>query len=192
MSKKILMIVGDFCEDYETMVPFQALRMLGYQVDTVCPNKKPGDVVATAIHDFVGHQTYIEKSGHNFAITADFDAINATDYDGLFLTGGRAPEYLRLNQKVIDIVSHFLDTNKPLAAICHGPQILAATGKLAGRTLTAYAAVKPEVILAGAKYADVNADEAVVDGNLVTSPAWPGNTAILREFIKVLGATVQI
>ena len=140
MAKKILMLVGDFTEDYETMVPFQALSMLGYQVDAVCPDKKAGDVVRTAVHDFLGDQTYTEKPGHNFAITADFDAVDTADYVGLFITGGRAPEYIRLNARVIEIVQEFFKDKKPVAAICHGPQVLTAAGVLKGYKATAYPA----------------------------------------------------
>lgn len=192
MAKKILMLVGDFTEDYETMVPFQALSMLGYQVDAVCPDKKAGDVVRTAVHDFLGDQTYTEKTGHNFAITADFDAVDTADYVGLFITGGRAPEYIRLNARVIEIVQEFFKDKKPVAAICHGPQVLTAAGVLKGYKATAYPAVGPDVVLAGGTYVEVDASEAVVDGNLVTAPAWPGDTAIIREFAKLLGAKIEI
>ena len=192
MAKKILMLVGDFTEDYETMVPFQALSRLGYQVDAVCPDKKAGDVVRTAVHDFLGDQTYTEKPGHNFAITADFDAVDTADYVGLFITGGRAPEYIRLNARVIEIVQEFFKDKKPVAAICHGPQVLTAAGVLKGYKATAYPAVGPDVTLAGGTYVEVDASEAVVDGNLVTAPAWPGDTAIIREFVKLLGAKIEI
>ena len=192
MAKKILMLVGDFTEDYETVVPFQALSMLGYQVDAVCPDKKPGDVVRTAVHDFLGDQTYTEKPGHNFAITADFAAVNTADYAGLFITGGRAPEYIRLNPRVIEIVQEFFKDKKPVAAICHGPQVLTAANVLKGYKATAYPAVGPDVTLAGGTYVEVDADKAVVDGNLVTAPAWPGDTAILVEFVKLLGAKIEI
>ena len=192
MAKKILMLVGDFTEDYETMVPFQALSMLGYQVDAVCPDKKPGDVVRTAVHDFLGDQTYTEKPGHNFAITADFAAVNTADYAGLFITGGRAPEYIRLNPRVIEIVQEFFKDKKPVAAICHGPQVLTAANVLKGYKATAYPAVGPDVTLAGGTYVEVDADKAVVDGNLVTAPAWPGDTAILVEFVKLIGAKIEI
>lgn len=192
MAKKILMLVGDFTEDYETMVPFQALSMLGYQVDAVCPDKKAGDVVRTAVHDFLGDQTYTEKPGHNFAVTADFDAVDTADYVGLFITGGRAPEYIRLNPRVIEIVQEFFKDNRPVAAICHGPQVLTAAGVLNGYKATAYPAVGPDVTLAGGTYVEVDASEAVVDRNLVTAPAWPGDTAIIREFVKLLGAKIEI
>ena len=192
MAKKILMLVGDFTEDYETMVPFQALSVLGYQVDAVCPDKKSGDVVRTAVHDFLGDQTYSEKPGHNFALTADFDAVNTADYAGLFITGGRAPEYIRLNARVIEIVQEFFKDNKPVAAICHGPQVLTAAGVLKGYKATAYPAVGPDITLAGGTYVEVDVDKAVVDGNLVTAPAWPGDTAIVAEFAKLLGAKIEI
>lgn len=192
MAKKILELCGDFTEDYETMVPFQALSMLGYEVDAVCPDKKAGDTVPTAVHDFLGEQTYTELRGHNFGINKDFDGVDTADYDGLFITGGRAPEYIRLNPRVIEIVQEFFRDGKPVAAICHGPQILTAAGVLEGKKATCYPAVGPDIGLAGGEYIDVPADQAVVDGNLVTSPAWPGNTAILQGFIKLLGAEVKI
>ena len=168
MAKKVLLLCGDFTEDYETMVPFQALGVLGYQVDAVCPDKKAGETVATAVHDFLGEQTYTELRGHNFALTADFDAVKTEDYEGLFITGGRAPEYIRLNARVLEIVREFFAAGKPVAAICHGPQVLAAAGVLAGYKATAYPAVGPDVTLAGGTYVPVDVTEAVVDRNLVT------------------------
>ena len=192
MAKKVLMLVGDYTEDYETMVPFQTLQALGYQVDAVCPDKKTGDIIRTAIHDFEGDQTYSEKRGHNFALTADFDVVKTSEYEGLFVTGGRSPEYLRLNARVLEIVQEFFAANKPVAAICHGPQLLATANVLKGRKATAYPAVGPDITLAGGEYVSVDADKAVVDGNLVTSPAWPGDSAILAEFIKLMGAKIEI
>ena len=184
--KKIILLAGDVTEDYETRVPFQALEMVGYKVDAVCPGKKAGEYVKTAIHDFEGDQTYTEKPGHLFQLNADFDEVNVDDYDGLFITGGRSPEYLRTDHRVLTLVKCFMKAGKPLAAICHGPQILTAAGVICGRTLTAYPALAADIRLAGGNYIEVPVDQAVVDGNLVTAPAWPGNTAILREFIKVL------
>lgn len=184
--KRILLLAGDFTEDYETMVPFQALEMVGYKVDAVCPGKKAGEYVKTAIHDFEGDQTYTEKPGHLFQLNATFDEIDLDQYDGLFITGGRSPEYLRTNYKVISLVKCFMKAEKPVAAICHAAQILTAAGVLCGRTLTAYPALAADIIQAGGKYKEVAMDEAVVDGNLITAPAWPGNTAILRNFIKKL------
>ena len=192
MTKRILLLCGDFTEDYETMVPFQALSVLGYQVDAVCPGKKAGDTVCTAVHDFLGEQTYTELRGHNFSLTADFDAVRAEDYAGLFITGGRAPEYIRLNERVLELTRAFFADGRPVAAICHGPQVLTAAGVLKGYRATAYPAVGPDVTLAGGEYVSVEVDEAVVDRNLVTSPAWPGNTAIIREFARLLGAKVEI
>ena len=192
MSKKILLLTGDFTEDYEVIVPFQALQILGYNVDAVCPEKEPGDTIKTAIHDFEGDQTYTEKAGHNFYITANFEDVNINEYEGLFITGGRSPEYLRLNPKVIEIVQEFMKTNKPIAAICHAPQILTVAGVLKGRRATAYPAIGPEIMLAGGIYLQVAADEAIVDGNLVTAPTWAGNISIIKAFVKLLGAKIQI
>lgn len=192
MSKKILLLAGDYVEDYEAMVPFQAMLSVGLQVDSIAPDRKSGDTVPTAVHDFVGDQTYKETVGHRFAITKDFDSVNPADYDGLYITGGRAPEYIRLNKKVIEITQHFFENNKPVAAICHGIQVLTAAKVLSGRTLTAYVAVGPDIELAGGTWKNVPADQAVVDGNLVTSPAWPGHPAILSEFYKLLGINITI
>lgn len=190
--KKVLFITGDFAEDYETMVPFQMLEMVGYEVHAVCPDKKKGETVQTAIHDFVGYQTYSEKPGHLFTLTYDFSAVKPEDYAGLVIAGGRAPEYLRLNGKLLEIVRHFFDANKPVAAVCHGIQILTAAGVVKGRKLTAYPAVGPEVTIAGGEYQAIPANAAYVDGNLVTSPAWPGHPAFIREFLKVMGASITI
>ncbi|BDD05536.1 DJ-1/PfpI family protein [Aureibacter tunicatorum] len=188
--RKILLLTGDFAEDYETMVPFQMLLMLGMEVHAVCPDKKAGQTVKTAIHDFEGDQTYTEKPGHNFALNYDFDQVDAKDYDGIVIAGGRAPEYLRLNAKIIDIVKAFEEEKKPIAAVCHGIQILTAAFVVQGKKLTCYPAVAPEVTLAGGEYIDVPADDVVVDQNLVTSPAWPGHPKFIREFIEMLGITV--
>jgi protease I len=191
MAKKILLLVGDFTEDYETMVPFQFLLGVGHQVDAVCPGKKAGDKVRTAIHDFEGDQTYSEKPGHNFQLNATFDEIKPEQYDALVIPGGRAPEYLRLNQKVLDVVRHFAEAKKPIAAICHGPQILAAAGVIEGRSCSCYPAVAPEVRVAGGKYADIPVDKAHVDGNLVTAPAWPAHPDWMAKFLTVLGTKIE-
>jgi protease I len=189
-AKRILMLVGDYVEDYEAMVPFQALMMVGHTVHAVCPGKRAGEKVRTAVHDFEGDQTYSEKRGHDFALTATFDEVNATDYDALVIPGGRSPEYLRLNAKVLDAVRHFFAANKPVAAICHGPQLLAAAGVLRGRSCSAYPAVGPDVTVCGGTFAEVPIDGAHTDGNLVTAPAWPAHPAWLRAFLKLLGTAV--
>ena len=183
---KILMLAGDYTEDYEVMVPYQVLLVAGVDVDVVCPDKSKGDIIKTAIHDFEGDQTYSEKPGHNFVLNASFQYLKLEDYDGLFLTGGRAPEYLRLNPRVLDIVRYFMDLQKPVAAICHGVQILTAAEVLKGRRVTAYCSVRPEVFAAGGIYVEMEPHEALTDGNLVTSPAWPGNVEILKGFLRLL------
>lgn len=192
MSKQLLMLVGDYAEDYETMVPFQFLTGLGYVVHAVCPDKKAGDHIATAIHDFEGEQTYSEKRGHNFAINYDFDAVNPDDYIGLVIPGGRAPEYLRMNARVVEIVQAFDAVKKPIAAVCHGAQLLAAANVLQGKTCSAYPACAAEVKLAGGTYADIAVTDAVTDGHLVTAPAWPAHPAWLAQFVKLLGAEIKI
>lgn len=184
--KRVLMLAGDYTEDYEVMVPFQALQMVGVEVDVVCPGKSAGDTVKTAIHDFEGSQTYSEKPGHNFTLNTSFAYLKLEQYDGLFLTGGRAPEYLRLDSRVLDMVRFFMDLKKPVAAICHGVQILTAANVLKGKKVTAYPAVKPEVLASGGIFVEKEPQEAVVYENLVTSPAWPGNVEILKGFLKLL------
>jgi protease I len=191
VSKKILMLVGDYAEDYEVMVPFQALLAVGHTVHAVCPGKKAGEKIRTAIHDFEGDQTYSEKRGHDFALNATFDDVKPDQYDALLISGGRAPEYLRLNKPLLAAVRHFFTENKPVAAVCHGAQILTAAGVADGRRISAYPAVGPEVRLAGGEYADIPIDQAVVDGNLVTAPAWPAHPDWLAKFLQVLGTRIS-
>ena len=191
MARKILMLVGDFVEDYEVMVPFQALRAVGHTVDAVCPGKSAGQSVRTAVHDFEGDQTYSEKRGHNFTVNATFDDVRERDYDALVIPGGRAPEYLRLNPRVLEIVKHFAQASKPIAAICHGAQLLAAAGVISGRRISAYPACAPEVTLAGATYASIEIDAAVTDGHFVTAPAWPAHPQWLAQFLVVLGTRIE-
>jgi len=187
-TAKLLMLVGDYVEDYEVMVPFQALQMVGHTVHAICPDKKSGEFVRTAIHDFEGDQTYSEKRGHNFVLNATFADVNPHDYDGLVVPGGRAPEYLRLNPKVLAIVRYFCEADKPIAALCHGAQILAAARIISGKRVNAYPACAPEVELAGGIFVPVAITDAVVDGKLVTGPAWPAHPTWLAKFLEVLAA----
>jgi protease I len=192
-AKKILMLVGDYVEDYEAMVPFQMLTMVGHTVHAVCPGKRAGDTVRTAVHDFEGDQTYSEKRGHDFRITTTFTTVKPEKYDALVIPGGRSPEYLRLNEKVLSIVRHFAKANKPIASICHGQQLLTAAGVVEGRRCTSYPAVRPELIQAGAKWQEVNTtfSNAYVDGNLVTAAAWPGHPEWMHKFLDVLGSKIE-
>ena len=191
-AKKILMIVGDYTEDYETMVPFQTLLAVGHHVDAVCPDKVAGDSVRTAVHDFEGDQTYSEKPGHNFALNATFADIDESTYDALVLPGGRGPEYIRLNARVLEIVRHFAESGKPVAAICHGPQILAAAGVLSGRTVSCYPACGPDMTIAGGQVADIEVHQAHVDGNFVTAPAWPAHPEWMSKFLGLLGTKIEL
>ncbi|SHG72910.1 DJ-1/PfpI family protein [Massilia sp. CF038] len=191
-AKKILFLTGDFAEDYETMVPFQALQMVGHTVHAVCPGKQAGDKIKTAIHDFEGDQTYTEKPGHLFALNASFDQADAAQYDALMIAGGRAPEYLRLNERVIALVRAFAQANKPIAAVCHGAQLLAAADVIRGKRISAYPACSPEVRLAGGEYAQIEVDQAVTDGNFVTAPAWPAHPQWLAQFLAVLGTEIKL
>ena len=193
-ARSILLLVGDYVEDYEVMVPFQMLEMVGHRVHAVCPDKRSGESVLTSIHDFEGAQTYSEKRGHNFRLNATFAEIDPKSYDGLLIPGGRAPEYLRLDPRVLEIVRHFAAADKPLAAICHGPQILAAADVVRGRRCTAYPSVRPELQAAGCEWVEPSAglDNAHADGRLVTSPAWPAQAAFVRAFLEALGTPVRV
>jgi protease I len=191
-AKKILMLVGDYVEDYEVMVPFQALLMVGHTVHAVCPDRAKGQTVRTAVHDFEGDQTYSEKPGHHFTLNATFSEVKPEQYDALVLPGGRAPEYLRLNEQVLQLVRHFAEKKKPIAAICHGVQLLTAAGVVEGKACTAYPAVAPEVKRAGGKWMEVAVDQRHVDGNLVTAPAWPAHPRWLAAFLHVLGTRIDV
>jgi protease I len=191
-AKKILMLVGDYVEDYEVMVPFQALQMVGHTVHGVCPGKASGQTVRTAIHDFEGDQTYSEKPGHHFALNFDFDKVKPEDYDALLVPGGRAPEYLRLNDTILEWVRAFDKAGKPIAAVCHGAQLLAAAGILEGRECSAYPACAPEVRLAGGTFMDIPVTAAHTQGNLVTAPAWPAHPAWLAGFLVLLGTEIGL
>jgi protease I len=191
-AKRILFLVGDYVEDYEVMVPFQALSMLGYQCDAICPDKAQGDIVRTAVHDFEGDQTYSEKRGHNFTLNATFDEVDESLYDALVVPGGRAPEYIRLNERVLAIVRHFAQHDKPIASICHGLLVLSAAGILKGKSCTAYPACGPDITAGGGTYKAIDVSAAHVDGKLVTAPAWPAHPTWLREFVKVLGAKIEL
>ncbi len=191
-AKKILMIVGDYVEDYEVMVPFQTLLTVGHTVHAVCPGKQAGEKVRTAIHDFEGDQTYSEKPGHNFQLTTTFTEVEPETYDALVIPGGRAPEYIRLHEPVLALVRHFAQANKPIAAVCHGAQVLAAAGVLTGKTCSAYPAVGPDVTQAGGIFAQIEVDQAITDGNLVTAPAWPAHPAWMAKFLQVLGTKIEL
>ena len=191
-AKKILMIVGDFVEDYEVMVPFQALQAVGHTVHAVCPEKRAGESVRTAVHDFEGDQTYSEKPGHNFQLNATFAEVREAEYDALVIPGGRAPEYIRLNARVLEVVRHFFDADKPVASICHGAQVLAAAGVMTGRSCSAYPAVGPDVTGAGGCFQDIPVTDAFVDGKLVTAPAWPAHPQWIAKFLEVLGTRIEL
>ena len=191
-AKKILFLAGDFVEDYEIMVPFQTLLAVGHSVDVVCPDKHSGEQIRTAVHDFEGDQTYTEKPGHNFTLNANFDDIDAASYDALLIPGGRAPEYIRLNSKVLDIVRHFDEKKKPIAAICHGSQVLAAAGVISGHNISCYPACSPDIEMAGASYAEIAIDSAVTDGHLITAPAWPAHPEWMAQFLAALGTEIKL
>ncbi|KAK1296705.1 hypothetical protein QJS10_CPB15g00118 [Acorus calamus] len=191
-DKRILFLCGDYMEDYEVMVPFQSFQALGCLVDAVCPKKRAGESCPTAIHDFEGDQTYSEKPGHDFTLNATFEDIDASIYDALVIPGGRAPEYLALDEEVLALVKEFMDKGKPVASICHGQQILSAAGVLKGRKCTAYPAVKLNVVLAGATWLEPDPiDRCFTDGNLVTGAAWPGHPEFISQLMALLNIKVS-
>lgn len=191
-DKKILFICGDFMEDYEITVPFQSLQALGCHVDAVCPKKRAGDSCPTAVHDFEGDQTYSEKPGYHFTLTASYEELDARSYDALVVPGGRAPEYLALDDSVIALVKHFMESGKPVASICHGQQILAAAGVLKGRKCTAYPAVRLNVVLGGATWLEPDPiHRCFTDGNLVTGAAWPAHPEFVAQLMALLGIRVS-
>ncbi|MED6147728.1 Protein DJ-1 D [Stylosanthes scabra] len=190
--KRVLLLCGDYMEDYEAMVPFQALQAYGVTVDAVCPAKKAGDVCRTAVHQLSGHQTYSETRGHNFALNATFDEIDAANYDGLLLPGGRAPEYLAHDPLVVALVIKFFSSGKALASICHGQLILAAAGVAKDRKCTAFPAVKPALVASGAHWVEPDTMAAtVVDGNLITAATYEGHPEFIRHFVKALGGNIS-
>ncbi|KAF2314769.1 hypothetical protein GH714_033500 [Hevea brasiliensis] len=182
----------DYMEDYEVTVPFQSLQALGCDVDAVCPKKKAGDFCPTAVHDFEGDQTYSEKPGHRFTLTASYDELDASSYDALVIPGGRAPEYLALDETVLALVKKFMESRKPVASICHGQQILAAADVLKGKKCTAYPAVKINVVMAGATWLEPDPiDRCYTDENLVTGAAWPGHPEFISQLMALLGIRVS-
>ncbi len=190
-SKKVLMIVGDFVEDYECMVPRQCLEMVGHAVTVVSPGKSAGDVVQTAVHDFEGYQTFTEKLGHRFPVSAAFEAVSADAFDALMVPGGRSPEFLREDPAVIALVQAFFAAGKPVACLCHGGQLLTAADVLRGRRVTFYPAIRSEVSAVGGLWQACDWTDAVVDGNLVTAPAWTAHPAWLAAFLRVLGTRIE-
>lgn len=189
MAKRILILTGDCAEDYEVKVPQQALMMLGYQVDIAAPAKKPGDMLQLVVHDFTTLDTYIELTGHRIPVDVSAAEAKAEDYDGLVIPGGRAPEYIRMHDEVIKLVQAFFSSAKPVAAICHGTQLLAAAGVLSDRTVTSYPACAAECRISGAEWQN---EPVVVQNNLVTAQAWPNHPEWLRAFVNLLGAKIEI
>ena len=190
-GKKILMLVGEFSEEYEIFVFEQTMHAVGHTVHVVCPDKKSGEVLKTSLHDFEGHQTYTEKLGHDYYLNKTFADVNPAEYDAVYCAGGRGPEYIRIDKRVQAIVRHFHDTGKPIFTICHGVQILIAVdGVVRGREVAALQYCEPEVTLAGGKYIDVAPTGAHVDGNLVSAKGWPGLSNFMRECLKVLGTEI--
>ena len=187
-AKRVLMLVGDFVEDYEAIFPYQATLMAGHSIDSASPGKKAGSTVVTAIHDFEGHQTYTEKRGHQFPVTSDWEKVDAANYDALVIPGGRSPEHLQLNDRVIELVQQFFAANKPVASTCHGGLILAVADVVKGRKCQSYPSVRPELQRACGIWDEPTPglDGVTVDGNLVTAAAWPGNPAWMREFLRML------
>jgi protease I len=191
-GKKILMLTGEFTEEYEIFVFQQAMEAVGHTVHVICPDKKAGDVIATSLHDFEGHQTYTEKFGHNFVINKTFSEVEPEQYHAVYCAGGRGPEYIRTDKRIQAIVRHFHEAKKPIFTICHGVQILVAVdGVVRGKKVAALGACEPEVTLAGGTYIDLSPTEAYVDGNMVSAKGWTALATFMRECLKVLGTEIH-
>lgn len=183
----VLLLTGDAAEDLEVMYPYQRLLEEGYQVHIAAPAARKLQFV---VHDFVdGFDTYTEKLGHTWPADIALDDVNPADYVALVVPGGRAPEYLRTNPTALAVAAHFLETGKPIAALCHGPILLAATGALGGRSVSAYPACAPDVRAVGATWVDSSAH---IDGAIVTGRAWPDHPDWMRAFLKVLRVAAPI
>ncbi|RRH69278.1 DJ-1/PfpI family protein [Falsigemmobacter faecalis] len=190
-AKSILMLCGEFTEEYEIFVFQQGMEAVGHTVHVVCPDKKKGEMIQTSLHDFEGHQTYIERFGHLAEINKTFSEINPDDYDAVYCAGGRGPEYIRTDKRIQALVRHFHEAQKPIFTICHGVQILIAVdGVVRGKRVAALGACEPEVTLAGGTYVDVLPHEAIVDGTMVSAKGWTGLAAFMRECLKVLGTEI--
>ncbi|MBI8989207.1 DJ-1/PfpI family protein [Corynebacterium meridianum] len=183
MSKKILIITGDGGETLEVLYPYERLREAGYT--PVVAAQSTDRKIQLVVHDFADDfDTYTEKLAHMWPADVAIDDVDPAEYAGLIIPGGRAPEYLRLNENVLNIVRAFFDADKPVAATCHGPLILARAGVLDGRECAAFGMCEPDVTDAGATYVDA-AD--VTSGNLVTARAWNDNGPWMGAFLKLLG-----
>lgn len=191
-GKKILMLTGEFTEEYEIFVFQQGMEAVGHTVHVVCPDKRAGDKIQTSLHDFEGHQTYIERFGHLADINKTFSEVKLEEYDAVYCAGGRGPEYIRTDKRIQAMVRHFHETGKPIFTICHGAQILMAVdGVLTGKRVGALGACEPEVRLAGGTYVDLSPTEALVDGNMVSAKGWTALAAFMRECLKVLGTEIH-
>ena len=191
-GKKVLMLIGEYSEEYEIYVVEQALEALGHEVDIICPETKAGQMVRTSVHDFgPGVMTWTEHLGHNIEVNVDFDAVDTADYDAVYVAGGRGPEYIRTYPRIREIVREFHRDNKPIAAICHGLQVLVAVPEvIAGKRVAGLFTVEPEVALTDATYVKIGGKDALRDGNLVTAEGWTALAAFIREFIALLGTEV--
>ncbi|MFL9503723.1 DJ-1/PfpI family protein (plasmid) [Rhodopseudomonas palustris] len=191
-GKKILMLCGEFTEEYEIYVFQQGMEAVGHTVHVICPDKKKGEMIQTSLHDFEGHQTYIERFGHLAEINKTFSEVDLNEYDAVYCAGGRGPEYIRTDKRIQAMVRHFHEEKKPIFTICHGVQILVAVdGVVRGKKVAALGACEPEVILAGGTYIDVKPHEAYVDGTMVSAKGWTGLAAFMRECLKVLGTEIR-
>ncbi|WP_396667383.1 DJ-1/PfpI family protein [Microbacterium sp. R86528] len=181
MTSKILIITGDAAETLEVFYPLHRLQEAGYEVHIGAPEKRKLQFV---VHDFVDDfDTYTEKPGHTWNADIALADVNPADYVAIVVPGGRAPEYLRNNEEAKRIVRYFFEKNNPVAATCHGPLLLAAAGVLEGRTSAAYPELAIDVEVVGGVFENGG---AVVDGNLVSSRAWPDNGTWMKAFLEVL------
>jgi protease I len=183
---RILMLTGDAGEAQEIYYAKYRLEEEGWQVQIAAPTRR---VFLSVVHDFEPEfDTYTEKPGYRVQADLGIEEVDASGFLGLVLPGGRAPEYLRNRPKAVEIVQHFVEAGKPIAANCHGPLLVMAAGGAKGKTMTGYPELEPDIRAAGAHF--VNRD-VVVDGNLVSVRGWPDNGPWMREFVRVIKAAAR-
>ena len=181
MKQRILLVTGDAGEAYETLYAMHRFQEAGWDVDIAAPEKRLLNLV---IHEMEpGWHTYTERPGYRVAANRVFDEVRVEDYEAILLIGGRAPEYLRNNQRVIEIVQEFHRLQKFVLAICHGVQVLVKAGLVKGTCMTCYEHVRYEVESAGGYY---STQEAVRDGKIITAQTWQSHPDFYRLVFAAL------
>lgn len=188
MSRKILIVTGDAGESYETLYAIHRFREAEWEPVVAAPSRRRLHLV---MHDFEpGWDTYVERPGYQVVADLTFSEVQVEEYEAILLLGGRAPEYLRNDARLLDIVRAFRDQDRWVFAICHGIQVLITAGLAKGARLTAYEHVRSEVEIAGGTY--VSTEQAVRDGKMVTGQTWQSHPEFYREVFACLDALEPI